>query len=39
MSCCNRPPAGGPNNNEMGSMLKGIGVLFVLILALAYFFG
>ncbi|SIO96164.1 hypothetical protein VSP9026_03946 [Vibrio spartinae] len=39
MSCCNRPPAGGPNSNEMGTMLKGLGVFLVLILVLAYFFG
>jgi flagellar biogenesis protein FliO len=40
MSCCNRPPAGrGPNSNEIGTMLKGLGVFLAFILVLAYFFG
>ena len=39
MGCCNRPPAGGPNRNQIGTMFKGLGVFLVLILALAYFFG
>ncbi len=40
MSCCNRPPAGqGPDGNQIGIMLKGLGIFLVLILVSAYFFG
>ncbi len=39
MGCCNRPPVGGPNSNDIGTMLKGLGVFIVVILVLAYVFG
>ena len=39
MSCCNRPPVGGPKNSDMGKIFKGLLISLIIILTVAYIFG